>query len=224
MRIELSDGRTLDVAVLKKKMKNMVLRIYPDGRVVLSAPRLMSNGRIASFLDSKKDWLQKQLQKKDSLPQRRADRVRIFGEEFPFLVTVAKENRIFFLDGTLHIHAKNPSRHEAVLEHWWRGEALRVYTQYMEKWLHLLRHERLPRPELSVRKMKSMWGSCTCKQATIRLNYYLLQAPHACIEYVVLHELAHLRHPNHGAEFKAFLTNYMPDWKARRKLLHREPL
>ena len=62
------------------------------------------------------------------------------------------------------------------------------------------------KPTIKVRKMKTLWGSCTSSQRTIRFNYYLMCASEEAIEYVVLHELAHLIYPNHGAEFKAFLT------------------
>lgn len=74
-------------------------------------------------------------------------------------------------------------------------------------------------PALKIRCMKSRWGSCAFKQGTITLNSQLLQAPEACLEYVVAHELAHFIHPNHSSHFYAVLSRVMPDHKARKKLL-----
>ena len=67
--------------------------------------------------------------------------------------------------------------------------------------------------------MKSRWGSCNTKTGHIRLNLLLAAHPRICTDYVVLHELAHLKHPNHGTEFKALLSALMPDWRSVRALL-----
>lgn len=74
-------------------------------------------------------------------------------------------------------------------------------------------------PALKIRCMKSRWGSCAYKQGAITLNSRLLQAPEACLEYVVAHELAHFIHPDHSSHFYSLLSHVMPDYKARKKLL-----
>ena len=71
-----------------------------------------------------------------------------------------------------------------------------------------------------VRNMTSRWGTCNTKTGRITLNLQLVRYPIPCLEYVILHELAHLRVLGHGADFKALLDAYMPQWRARRKQLN----
>ncbi|MBQ4298557.1 MAG: M48 family metallopeptidase, partial [Clostridia bacterium] len=74
----------------------------------------------------------------------------------------------------------------------------------------------------SVRRMSSRWGSCTVGSGRIRLSLSLSREPDRLLSYVILHELAHLRYPDHGAGFRAFLTGFLPDWEERRReLRHR---
>ena len=70
-----------------------------------------------------------------------------------------------------------------------------------------------------IRDMKSRWGSCSVKSKKIRLALNLANYPDECLEYVILHELAHIKIPNHSKEFKDFLTHWMPDWRERQKKL-----
>jgi predicted metal-dependent hydrolase len=79
-------------------------------------------------------------------------------------------------------------------------------------------------PSVSVRSMKTRWGSCSVRGGSIRLNYYLRFAPLESIDYVVLHELAHFLYPNHSKDFYGFIERHMPDWKQRREYLKRIPM
>jgi predicted metal-dependent hydrolase len=91
----------------------------------------------------------------------------------------------------------------------------------IEKWEQQL-HVQANR--LFVQAMTRQWGSCNPKSRNIRLNTQLAQKPKGCLEYVVLHELAHLRVPSHGEEFIALLDSHLPDWEERRRLLNSLPL
>jgi len=76
--------------------------------------------------------------------------------------------------------------------------------------------------EWRVKDMKTRWGSCNITKKRIWLNLKLVQYPPECLEYVILHELIHLKVSNHSADFYAELDQYMPDWQMRRKLLNRK--
>lgn len=219
MRVTLESGRAVDINVRRKHIKNLILRIYPDGNVALSAPFSMPQKELAAFVNARKKWLENHLEKQDQMPQLRADRVRLLGQDYFYKVEESGKNRVFVDEDTVTVYAKEPSAARDVLDKWWRREAYEYFMSYVDKWMPLLSGLGAPAPRVSVRRMKSIWGSCTSKKATIRLNYYLFSAPPQCVEYVVLHELGHLLYPNHGERFKAFLTRHMPDWKQRKKLL-----
>jgi len=73
----------------------------------------------------------------------------------------------------------------------------------------------VPFPEVKLRRMPARWGSYS-RPGTILLNPELVKAPLYCIEYVIMHELCHLKHPNHGRGFYRLLTRCMPDWERRK--------
>jgi hypothetical protein len=75
-----------------------------------------------------------------------------------------------------------------------------------------------------VRQMKTKWGSCNPKKATIRFNTDLAKKPLACLEYVLVHELAHLIEPTHSDRFRAILGRHLPSWPHLRNQLNRAPL
>jgi predicted metal-dependent hydrolase len=77
----------------------------------------------------------------------------------------------------------------------------------------------IPKPEVTLRKMTSRWGSCHYTRRRITLNRALSAVPTECLDYVVVHELTHFLCPNHSAQFYAQLAAFMPDWARRRSLL-----
>lgn len=95
-------------------------------------------------------------------------------------------------------------------------ELKKKILEYAAKWEPLL-HVHATRWQ--VRLMKTRWGSCSVESGNMRINLALTAKPEECLEYVVLHELCHLREPNHGAGFHALLDQHMPDWRERKRKL-----
>lgn len=77
---------------------------------------------------------------------------------------------------------------------------------------------------LFVQRMKTKWGSCSNAAGTIRLNTELAKKPRECLEYLVVHELAHLIEPTHNERFLRILSDALPQWRHRRELLNRLPV
>ena len=112
---------------------------------------------------------------------------------------------------------------QRLFDEWWRNTASDIFQAETEKlYQKIFKKYGLNQPRVLVRKMKTLWGSCTPKKDKITLNEYLLKADIRCIQYVILHELAHLIYPNHSKEYYDFLTIHMPDWKERKKQLDNE--
>ena len=101
-----------------------------------------------------------------------------------------------------------------LVKDWYLAESKRIFCDFIELWSN---KTSLFPASLKIKKMRSRWGSCNYIKKSITLNLELIKQKESFIEYVVLHEIAHLAHPNHGKGFHAFLKNHMPDYKLRRK-------
>lgn len=114
-----------------------------------------------------------------------------------------------------------PDRIKRLLESWYKNRAETIFPQvFAECWEKLERDDLKNRiqPSLAIRKMDKRWGSLSNK-GRLTLNRRLIQAPRDCIEYVVVHELCHLIHHNHGPDFYRLLDRTMPDWAKRKQRL-----
>lgn len=220
MKIILSDGSAIQIAVSKKTMKNIRLRVCRDGRVCVSAPYGTAESRIYEFVNSKKGWIESHIrnfQKSENM-----DTMQYMGNDYTFEVVKDRRTGVALNGNNLTIFCTNPDKYKEVVDAWWKQQALETFNSFVEKWYPVVCGADERKPLVKVRKMQTLWGSCTSGDRTIRLNYYLLCASLECIEYVVLHELIHLVHPNHGPEFRAFLNENMPDWKERKTKLEQE--
>lgn len=106
------------------------------------------------------------------------------------------------------------------VDQWYRERAEETFRRYLASCVEVGARHDIPEPTLTLRKMKTRWGSCNSK-GRITINTNLVQAPVHCIEYVIMHELCHLKHMNHSKAFYRLLTQCMPDWKKRKEALHR---
>lgn len=102
-----------------------------------------------------------------------------------------------------------------------RRQALAYLMPMVEQWYPAVAAYGVPMPHVTVRRMRSRYGSCSVGRGRITLAAILLEVPRECAEYVVLHELTHFLYPNHGKEFYRFIERHMPDWKQRERTLKR---
>jgi predicted metal-dependent hydrolase len=115
----------------------------------------------------------------------------------------------------------DPGRVRRALDAWYLDQSRAVFARVLrELWPRVAGYGAARVAGLKVRAMTSRWGTCS-RAGVITLNRHLVRAPLVCVEYVAAHELCHLLHFGHGADFKALLTAVMPDWKRRRALLRR---
>jgi len=217
----------IQVAVERKKMKTCRLKVYPDGTVKMSVPKLTSKKWISEYLESKSRWIygkvgefkRKRISTVDTDLQSGAA-VRFLGDDLLTVVSESSKQHVYIVGGMLCINTpdvNDTGKIHKLFEKWWKNESLKYLNVLVDKYYPVIEHHGLPRPVISLRKMKTLWGSCSVGKGKITFNFDLTKADPATVEYIVLHELVHFLHPNHSKQFYDYLGKYMPDWKERRK-------
>ena len=218
----------IEATLNRKSVKNLRVTIVPpDGEVRVSAPKLMPEALIRAFLIQKADWIRAHAEKvrksHANEPKQYAsgETVRLFGQVYPLCVLENQKKNGVALEPdriVLSLRGDVPKeKREAILNDWLRERLKAEIGHFLPLWSETTG---LVPSEWAVRDMTSRWGSCNTKTRKINLNLQLVHYPLICLEYVILHELCHIRVHGHGADFKALLDRFMPDWKARKKLLN----
>lgn len=198
------------------------LHIYPDGRVIVRAPRGCAQTIIDDVLARRVRWLARHLARARHRPAIAAPRryvtgeqVALLGEPLQLVVQPGRRARICLEEGRLIVETVDPARVERLIRDWYKRQAQRVFEQRLAVCFERVRGWGVTYPDLRVRRMRTRWGSCSSR-GTITLNARLVELPVDLIDYVVLHELCHLREMNHGPRFYALLGQICPQWRAQR--------
>jgi predicted metal-dependent hydrolase len=117
--------------------------------------------------------------------------------------------------------ATSLERKQEILEAWYREQLKAMLPQLLAKWEPLMG---VKVGRCFVQKMKTKWGSCSHPAGNIRLNTDLAKKPPECLEYIVVHELAHILEPTHNQHFIALMDQFMPKWKFYKAQLNRLPV
>ena len=215
-------ARRAQVLCRFKRIKNVHLRVYPDGRVILSAPARTGLDWIQSYLESKAAWIFRAAEKYGRAEKPEKGVCCLLGTPRR-IVAESGPSRTELTPDELRVRLPSPDEAGVMrrVEKFVRERALETFCARVEKWYPVVQARGAPYPEISVRRMKSMWGNCNTAKGTIRFNTVLLCADEACIDYVVLHELTHLLIAGHQENFYRFLAAAMPDWKQRKTRLNR---
>ncbi len=225
-------GREIVFEVQRKKVKNVNLRVRNDSSVVVSAPERVPDVFIIQFVRDKAPWIIDSIRRLDQKRGLSRDReyksgeiINYLGRQYRLEVLPApgKEKACLKRD-CLELSVwdcDDFARKEKLLRTWFREQAAIVFQESLDRMLTLFNsHARLKRPQLTIRTMKTRWGSCSWNRQRITLNTRLISYPMESTDYVVLHELTHFRYQRHDQDFYAFLSLLMPDWKARKEKLN----
>ena len=235
-RTVLLNGKLVEYELTVKKVKNITLRIKPDGSVYVSANRFVPIQIIENFMTSRADFILSALERFESRPQNApkdpeytdGKSVTILGNKFILRVSEGKKNEVcpFFSDGYITLSVKDTSDTELCQRTFkkWQNEICReLITELCRKTYDnnpVFSQKGIAFPALHFKSMRTRWGSCNSSGGSLNFNYMLIETPIECIEYVVMHEFVHFLHPNHSKDFYGALTALMSDWKARKEILN----
>ena len=218
----------ISVQATKKRIKNMHLYVKPpDGRVEVSVPSYLSYGSAERFIRSKIDWIRAR-QKALEAQSRKAEQRYVTGEALyawgkKYYLNVKYSNRKYSLilsgeNAVLTVReGSSVKQRENRVNEWYREQLKSRIEILLPKWTGVTG---LRPTSWQTKNMTTRWGTCNTQTGKIWFNLQLAKKPPECLEYIILHELAHLRVRNHGPAFTAILDRYMPDWRETRKKLN----
>lgn len=206
-----------------KLVKNITLRIKENGGIFLTAPVGMSISEVQQFLESKEQWLRQKQEKKYSMGELPFDgqHVWLWGKRLParFLLSGKKHGTYEVEAEAVCFYYRSELSEEArcaFVEFFYKQEVVNRGALLMAVWAKKMG---VQPTGLKVHRMKTRWGSCNVRTGGINLNTLLACWPQECLEYIVVHELAHLHEANHSPRFHAIVERYLPEWRERKKLL-----
>ncbi|MDO8473069.1 MAG: SprT family zinc-dependent metalloprotease [Dehalococcoidia bacterium] len=221
------DSHVIKYSVMHSRRRSLGIEITHDGRVLVRAPLRTAEWRTEGLVRDKAPWILKHLARTASYPPPRE-----FAEGELFLYA-GKEYRLrVFLDGvTPHVDI-GPSEINAFVSPPAEGKPLRhnvrktLLLWYGRRAVEMLsgrtadlaRQTGLSPTKLGVRSQLHRWGSCSAK-GSINLNWRLVMAPQSIADYVIIHELCHIREPNHSSKFWELVASFVPDYRTHRKWL-----
>lgn len=208
-----------EILVSRKSIKNVHLSVYPPiGSVAISIPDHMNDQQVRAYISTKIPWIRKQ-QRKLAQQERETERTFVSGESH---FIWGKRYLLKVVDGKKEIYVKG-NKIVLVCPH---GSSLRYKKQMYAAWQRNLIRSHIDSvlvecekklgvhvKNIHIRSMRTKWGSCTQNKSLITLNTELVKKPKDCFEYVLIHELLHLKYPNHKREFQNAMTSVIPNWK-----------
>lgn len=222
----MSDAGFIDTQAGRAKLKRtarrtLAISVLPDGSLELVAPAKASLTDINAKVARRISWIETQKKRfADMNANRRLPRFvngathRYLGRQYRIKIVRGPVARVSLRGGFLVITTPQDDEGSAraLIEAWYREKAQAQFMERVSKWESWCAHRKLATPKARLRSMPKRWGSA-CKNGVILLNPDLIKAPSSCIDYVITHEICHLRHPNHGPAFLRLLSTLIPNWR-----------
>jgi predicted metal-dependent hydrolase len=225
---------SIDFSLSHVDRETLEIAVHPDQTVVVKAPLGTDDEAIRARVARRAGWIVKQRDFFRQFEPRTPARQYVGGETHLYLgrhyrLMIGRGNRdaVKLTRGFFEIETGediSPEKVKCLLEKWYRDRAAVRFREGIDRcWTHFLKSRgtacRAPtKPRIQIKSMRKRWGSLSAN-GMLTLNIDLIRAPKECIDYVITHELGHLRYKNHGPEFYRFLDKVMPDWGKRKHRL-----
>ena len=202
--------------IIRSKRKTLSVEITEGGSVVVRAPLRMRDRDIDRFLAERAGWIHRMVQKQRTAFAARPKRRFETGESFfylgkPYALRFDPNlSRSIICEGDLCIREDVSHKAQSLIETWYKSRARFIFQERVQVYAPAMN---APYISLRLSSAKTRWGSCGAEN-TLNFNWRLVMAPLAVIDSVIVHELAHIHHKNHGVRFKRLVERHAPDYKA----------
>ncbi len=207
--------------------RTLAIHVLPDGSVELTAPLDATAEAILTKVEKRSRWIATQRRAFREMNVKPTARRyvsgathRYLGRQYRLKISHGKIASVRLRGGFFEIVTPNESGQavKELLTRWFRERAKDLFTRRMEAWKPWCKKHHLPEPQLRILTMRNRWGSAETN-GRISINPELIHAPTRCIDYVIAHEICHLRYSNHGLTFTRQLAALMPDWRTVKERL-----
>jgi len=200
--------------------RTLTLQVNDQGELVVKAPQLLPIKNIDEFIRQKESWIAKQKlrvgqSKKEKHSFESGDLFYYLGEKYPLWIDPKFNKRVSLQDGAFRTSLGSKREVRNAMIFWYKKKAREILElRLMVK----AREMDLVFDKMRLSSARTRWGSCSSRR-TISLNWKLIMAPLVVIDYVIVHEIGHLKHANHSKNFWNFVGEFCPDYKKLRKWL-----
>ncbi|KUO51475.1 MAG: hypothetical protein APF76_14015 [Desulfitibacter sp. BRH_c19] len=225
------DGIKIEYNVKRSERAKRMRITIKNGLVAVILPKGAIHQQAVDFLLAKKDWVIKHVQSSckdfNQLPKRKYES----GESYPYRgrnymlqIENAPINKILIKAGVnvliitipyLLDISKRPEAIKEALLNWYKNQARIVFKEKLDYYSEIIGVEYA---SFRIKEQKTRWGSCSSKR-NINLNWKVILAPNEVIDYIIVHELAHLSNMNHSTEFWELVAKYVPDYNSQKRWL-----
>lgn len=225
-------SQTIEYELVVMPRKTLAISVHPDLSVIVKAPEGTKLEDIEKKVHNRSKWILNQQRRFAIYLPDVPPRKYVSGESHRFLgrqyrlkiikISPTEKEHIKLTRQFLEVYTpdRNPPHVRELVETWYREQANQIFEERLAACYSRLSRENITYPKITIRRMQSSWGSCTSK-GTISLNIKLIQVPKEYMDYVLIHELCHLKYLHHEPEFYKLLSRIMPDWKRKKERLDR---
>lgn len=215
----------LAINVQRKRVKNINLSVKKDGQIAVSMPYRCAMATVENFVKSRLSWIRQTQEKINSivsyqLKYENNETHFLWGKPYCLLIEISNKIGVEIKANQIIIRLpeknNNAENRQYILDKFYAGSVKNQLSLILEKWITQMK---TPQPKICIRKMKTRWGSCTPNKKSIRINSELAKYPPECLQYVLLHELAHFFVKGHGDDFIAIIDKNMPNWQKYKEML-----
>ena len=196
-----------EVEIIKKNNRNTYIRVK-NGKIIVTTNYLTSKESIKKLISDNIDSIIKMIDT-DIKKQDKKENFYYFGKQYDLIYGFSEIQ----FDGD-KVYAPNKKE----LDKYLSKEIRRIFEDRLNYWYNIF-EEKIPAPNLKIRKMTSRWGVCNTKSHNVTLNSELAKYDITCLDYVCVHELSHFIYPNHQEGFWNLVGKYYPNYKKARKML-----